>query len=317
MMLDAQCAECGQAYRLPAEMAGRRAKCKTCGASMQLPDVQEIMTAPSSPPPPPKRVAKPPLQSFGAPTKPPLQSFGASPGPASAPARRPAAAPSRPGPIMDFEEVTDDEGDRFEVVEDGESDPYGLDDLPAPPRTTKPAGGSYDDDDAIDEGRAAPPRAGRPGKAKKARKIVAAGMGRRFMASFVDGFIIFALQVLYGFACGFCVGFYLAFSKGHAPKPEDLAGPTQFIQFTSLLVGILYGASMISGGNQATIGKRMMGMRVVGNDGRPIGFGMALVREAAKILSALLFLIGYIMAFFTKDHQALHDMMAGTVVVEG
>ena len=45
--------------------------------------------------------------------------------------------------------------------------------------------------------------------------------------------------------------------------------------------------------------------------GRRIGFGRAVGRELAKIVSALTFLIGYLMAAFTERKQALHDMIAG------
>jgi len=40
-----------------------------------------------------------------------------------------------------------------------------------------------------------------------------------------------------------------------------------------------------------------------------------LVRTLAKIPSALIFLIGFIMAAFTERKQTLHDLIAGTLVV--
>ena len=66
---------------------------------------------------------------------------------------------------------------------------------------------------------------------------------------------------------------------------------------------------------QATIGKRLMGLRVVDESGARISFLRALARYLSKILSAV-FLIGYIMAAFTSKKQALHDLIAGTLVIK-
>ncbi|NJL90703.1 MAG: RDD family protein [Coleofasciculaceae cyanobacterium SM2_1_6] len=51
-------------------------------------------------------------------------------------------------------------------------------------------------------------------------------------------------------------------------------------------------------------------------EGRPISFVKASIRHFSKILSALILMIGYIMAFFTEKKQALHDMIAGTLVLQ-
>ena len=47
---------------------------------------------------------------------------------------------------------------------------------------------------------------------------------------------------------------------------------------------------------------------------RQVSFARASGRHFAKYLSAFLFFIGYVIAAFTNRHQALHDMLAGTVV---
>jgi len=65
----------------------------------------------------------------------------------------------------------------------------------------------------------------------------------------------------------------------------------------------------------ATIGKNMMGMKVVDIDGNKISFKRATGRYFAKYLSGI-FLIGYIMAFFDASKRALHDRLAGTFVVD-
>ena len=77
----------------------------------------------------------------------------------------------------------------------------------------------------------------------------------------------------------------------------------------------LYFALMESSEKQATIGKQVMGLKVTGQDGGRISFGRATLRYAGKLLSSAFFAIGYFMAGFTERKQALHDMVAGTVVV--
>ena len=57
-----------------------------------------------------------------------------------------------------------------------------------------------------------------------------------------------------------------------------------------------------------------MGLIVVDDRGNPISFGRATGRYFGKIVSALILLIGFFMAAFTARKQALHDMMAGTLV---
>jgi len=66
---------------------------------------------------------------------------------------------------------------------------------------------------------------------------------------------------------------------------------------------------------QGTIGKLMMGIKVVTLDGRRIGFIRALCRYIAFPFSGLFFCVGFFMAGFTQRKQALHDMICGTLVV--
>jgi len=66
---------------------------------------------------------------------------------------------------------------------------------------------------------------------------------------------------------------------------------------------------------QATLGKRAFGIKVTDREGRRIGLGRSFARHVASFLSALALMIGYLMVPFTKKRQAMHDMMAGTLVV--
>ena len=64
------------------------------------------------------------------------------------------------------------------------------------------------------------------------------------------------------------------------------------------------------------MGKIALGIQVTDLQGNRVSFGKALGRNVAKILSALILYIGFIMAAFTAKKQGLHDMIAGTLVVK-
>ena len=77
----------------------------------------------------------------------------------------------------------------------------------------------------------------------------------------------------------------------------------------------LYFSLMESSSFQATFGKKLMGIKVTDINGQAIGFGQATGRHFSAFITQLTFLIGYLLAAFTARKQALHDMMAGTLVV--
>lgn len=79
---------------------------------------------------------------------------------------------------------------------------------------------------------------------------------------------------------------------------------------------IIYYALMESSKYQATLGKIVMGIKVVNKDGRGLDFSKALLRNLSKILSGLIIGIGYIMIIFDDRKQGLHDKIADTFVVK-
>jgi len=90
-----------------------------------------------------------------------------------------------------------------------------------------------------------------------------------------------------------------------------------FGAYTLAAIGwLLYYAAMESSSNQAAVGKMALGIKVTDLEGNRISFGRALGRNLAKIISVLIFYIGFIMAAFTAKKQALQDMIAGTLVVK-
>lgn len=163
-----------------------------------------------------------------------------------------------------------------------------------------------------------------------------ASISKRFVAVLIDGIF---LQIL----------FFVAFGKAST----TLNNPKSIIYNIFItLVGWIYFAAMESSSLQATFGKKVVGICVTDTSGNKISFARATTRYFGKSLfiliwivagiiafmaqstagqqspylavAGLLFLIGiivpilgYVMAFFTQEKQALHDIIARCLVVDG
>ncbi len=66
----------------------------------------------------------------------------------------------------------------------------------------------------------------------------------------------------------------------------------------------------------ATPGKMALGVKVLRPDGSKLDVGRAIGRYFAKLLSAIILYIGYIMAGFDSQKRALHDMICDTRVIK-
>ena len=83
-----------------------------------------------------------------------------------------------------------------------------------------------------------------------------------------------------------------------------------------LALGIAYYGYLEGSPSGQTIGKRAMGIRVIDfRTGGPIGFGRAVLRYFAKILSSIPCLLGYFWMLWDGERQTWHDKIASDVVV--
>ncbi len=85
--------------------------------------------------------------------------------------------------------------------------------------------------------------------------------------------------------------------------------------FFNVLVWWVYSAVLHSSVWQATIGKKVVGLKVVDKSGNRISFGRATGRYFAEFLSVIVLGIGYLMVGWTKKKQGLHDIIAKTYVI--
>jgi uncharacterized RDD family membrane protein YckC len=139
-----------------------------------------------------------------------------------------------------------------------------------------------------------------------------AGFWFRFLAWLIDNILL----TVVGFVGGGVIGFILGFILGMAQVPLNaiqvicgLAGG-----IFGLIITWLYFAICESSAWQATLGKKLLGLKVTDEAGSRINFARASGRYWAKFLSSLILLIGFIMVAFTEKKQGLHDKLAETLV---
>lgn len=67
----------------------------------------------------------------------------------------------------------------------------------------------------------------------------------------------------------------------------------------------------------ATIGKMIMKLKVVREDGKKLTYNDAILRELASYLSGAVFMLGYLNVIWDPKKQAWHDRIAKTFVLQG
>ena len=112
-----------------------------------------------------------------------------------------------------------------------------------------------------------------------------AGFFKRFLAVFIDG-------LLFG-GCGLIL-------------QNNAFG----------FLSIVYETILISQWNGQTIGKKIMGLKVVTTSGGQLDWVKALIRAISKILSSIFLGLGYFWMLWDDKSQTWHDKIADTFVVE-
>jgi len=152
-----------------------------------------------------------------------------------------------------------------------------------------------------------------------------AGFWKRFAAYLIDGIILTVVSWLVILPVLGLIGIgasSMEYSEEMVMDEEAAAGLAALVAGGMMMLfvviaaaGWLYFALMESSSKQGTLGKMALSIIVTDMNGNRLTFGRATGRYFGKILSGLIFYIGFIMAAFTEKKQALHDMIAGCLVV--
>jgi uncharacterized RDD family membrane protein YckC len=144
--------------------------------------------------------------------------------------------------------------------------------------------------------------------------VVLASRFLRYIAFLVDYMILIVLLAVFNGVVSAFVMVPLANRK--EPLPDTAAVTWVFITaLGGVLLAFLYFAAQEASRHQATLGKRLFGMRVVRIDGDDLSLGRAVWRTFVKFFGMTFLYLGWIVALFNADRRALHDFAAGTVVV--
>jgi uncharacterized RDD family membrane protein YckC len=143
-----------------------------------------------------------------------------------------------------------------------------------------------------------------------------AGFWRRVVAFAIDHAIILIPMAIILYAIG---------AARILTSDDPIAAETAYVDFLNkyslalpllyFAVVWLYYALLESGPRQATLGKRILGIKVTDMEGRRLGFGRSLGRQLGKMVSKASLGIGFVVAAFTPKKQALHDLFARCLVV--
>jgi uncharacterized RDD family membrane protein YckC len=149
-----------------------------------------------------------------------------------------------------------------------------------------------------------------------------AGFWLRFLAYLIDNVVMGLGFILIVIPLVFLTGLGAFLRDVHPNEDMNDAGIFALMGFlflaatAMLLFTWLYHALMESSEWQATLGKKALGLVVTDMAGQRVSFGRSTGRHFAKIITNMVpAFIGYIMAGFTEKRQALHDMMAGCLVL--
>jgi len=142
-------------------------------------------------------------------------------------------------------------------------------------------------------------------KANKAVPQYFATLDVRLLAVIIDYFILFAIFC-------FVVFFTILFLDSKEVKIAAALAGLIVIPLTKLI----YGSVMEASPKQATLGKILMGIKVTDEAGNRITKAQAFGRNFSKLICILTLGIGYLIGFFDRRQQCLHDRIASTLVTK-
>ena len=151
--------------------------------------------------------------------------------------------------------------------------------------------------------------------------MVYAGFWMRFLAVLIDGLIVGAVTgpiiLILEAVAGVTGGFNISGDKPEINPGQVAVIAGMFALIVALSVGAraLYEALLIASSKQATVGKMVFRIKVTDMEGKRISIPRSFGRHFAKYISDFTLAIGYLIQPFTARRQALHDMIAGTLVV--
>ena len=139
-----------------------------------------------------------------------------------------------------------------------------------------------------------------------------AGFWLRAVAFLIDTVI---LSFIFTMIASYSPTLFIVLPSANAKSVLELPQPTLTGFLVLFLMMWIYYASFETSSWQATPGKRVLRLYVTDLSGRPLTFRRASTRYFGRKISELTLMVGYVFAGFTEKKQALHDMIAGCLVL--
>ena len=101
---------------------------------------------------------------------------------------------------------------------------------------------------------------------------------------------------------------FTAFSNAEGPSAMIIASASSMLAL--LIVYLIFAMK------GRTLGKWMLGIKIIKNDGRTAGFGTVVIRDVfGKFVSTIFLYLGFLWILFDSRNQGWHDKLMGTTVV--
>ncbi len=130
-------------------------------------------------------------------------------------------------------------------------------------------------------------------------------------AKFGDRFVAYALDTI-PFVAGFIATLFIVMVRLQALPPVPRSVERLGAWWLGLMLLYQFAGNLCG----ASIGKRLMGLKVVRQDGTSLGFFRSFVRTLGWVLSTPFFNFGFLIALFHPQTRTLHDILSGAVVIE-
>ncbi|GGE68711.1 putative RDD family membrane protein YckC [Pedobacter psychrotolerans] len=132
-----------------------------------------------------------------------------------------------------------------------------------------------------------------------------AAFDQRLLASVIDHFIIFGIYTV-------IILISYIFIQGKDERIMAFLVPFPVVFIVKLIYGVFAESSL----KQATIGKRILNIKVTDLEGSRITISRSIARNFSKILSVTPVFFGYLYSFLNKKNQCWHDITAETLVIK-
>lgn len=131
--------------------------------------------------------------------------------------------------------------------------------------------------------------------------VIGARIGAQLVDTIIAGVIIYLSVVLFG-------------GVGQSPGETAAGGLLGlFVGFAAVLFYFFILEGIWDG---QTVGKRLLGIKVVKENGDECDIGTSFVRNLLRIIDAIFYyLVGFLVMAFTDNRQRIGDLLAGSVVV--